>query len=219
MSQKEIDIKRKILASALTSQRRSELTQEELKRQGERLRETIGETETIITQDTPRTQETVRAFERERNLTWRGKLMSCCRNCLSCCCCSKRLDTEGGREEIMELKERDSLLSSLRASTPVDDTESLVDTFAPDLDPLTKVADTSQEWKRTIATPIGLGKNHSTWTRQVDSCLSQLHRVNEEIGRDLDDQIALAQMLTVYLNFGADQVIGMNKKLNSKYLF
>lgn len=77
----------------------------------------------------------------------------------------------------------------------------------------------SKCWKRTLApSPLErvslVDSDKEVWYRQMDISLNQLQRLAENMGDSLDEQVRLANLLTIYLNYGADQVINIKDKLN-----
>lgn len=235
------DIRREILQSALVGQRQSDLTQAELVRQGTKLRETIDRAKSVAYNDTNRFRQAVDELEREAILTKRSK-SSLCFHYLCCSgCCRQRYQTTTtgevarGESELIPIAPRSPSRAQESVSV-VDETgsrggetdqaedvasERAGESILERARRLINETDVGKDWRRTVAAPLGSMRkerdstSNYTWVRQVDSSLSQLQRVNEEIGQVLDDQLALAQMLTVYLNHGVDQAIGIDGKLNN----
>ena len=57
------------------------------------------------------------------------------------------------------------------------------------------------------------------WHKQMDGGLRELQEVCEEMGQKLEEQAQLAQMLSLYLDYGAEQALQANKLLaNEKKL-
>lgn len=164
---------------------------------------------------------------------------------LCCCCCkckrantqldnsAKNIETQQNRlvqELPIDAKshERDDYeTASIGTHTSRDQAEEAASEkggkFVDRVRRLLKETNVGQAWKQTVGPSIDVlrkSKNvdlltNSNWFRQIDSSLYQLQRINEEIGQNLEEQIASAQMLTVYLNYGVDQVIGIKEKLNT----
>lgn len=49
----------------------------------------------------------------------------------------------------------------------------------------------------------------------MDTSLSRLQLAAEQMNDSLDEQLRLAQILTIYINYGVDKVLDTNKNLSS----
>lgn len=72
-----------------------------------------------------------------------------------------------------------------------------------------KVSKRKPSWKKTLAAT----SNNDIWYRQIDTSLSQLQLAAEEMSESLDEQLRLAQILTIYINYGVDKVLNLNKNI------
>lgn len=207
------DLKRDILESAAHSQEWARSTQEDLEQQGVKLKTSVKDAQLILKQ----AKKTDKAVDR---LIWQAKA-SKTRRLLDCCCwcCFRRDETSG--------KQGEGAGSIAVDSTDLDDTNSDAEILV-NLDRLKKFqveerakSNEKPSWKRTLKPPLSaMNSGQDIWYRQLDASLNQLQQVAEEVNQSLDEQIKLAQMLTIYLNYGVDQVLATNEKLSAdKALF
>lgn len=101
--------------------------------------------------------------------------------------------------------------------TDGDDKEPEGDLAAINLDKLDKIlSGKAGGWKQTLEPPPGSRSSASgIWYRQVDASLMQLQQVAEDMSESLDDQLKLAQRLTIYLNYGIEQATNANNLLTA----
>lgn len=220
------DLRRDILESAIIGREQARSAQNELDSQGRRLIVSLARTRRIAAQ-TEAAGEVVDRLISERKAGPARTILDCCFGaCLRCCCGTKQNETIDRKGRAVN-----------RPSSPVgsedDDAEDAETIVRLDRliaqskqnakqDKTTKLAG----WKQTLeplpaapgptTTSMGPGSSHTgvdIWYRQVDACLSQLQQIAEDMGDSLDEQIKLAQILAIYLDFGADQAMRANEKL------
>lgn len=225
--QDQLALKRSILKSASTGQTLTKSAQAELDRQGKQLLQSLGDARAIARQ-TDDTKRSVKRLIDEHNVGKKSIAVQCCRFICGCCvnrCCPDRQADYSDQDQILARSK-----SPLRVNS-VDGDESdngvSIDRLRDLLEARGKRSSKQQprddldstNWKKTIATPIGAilkmdnQINSEIWYRQVDVSLTQLQQMNQEIGHSLDEQIRLARMLAVYLDYGVDQVMGINETL------
>lgn len=59
-------------------------------------------------------------------------------------------------------------------------------------------------------------QTNEVWHRQMDASLMQLQLAAEEMGQTLEQQVRMADLLTVYLNHGVEQALESNKRLEAE---
>lgn len=201
------DLRREILEAAISGQERSKLTQQELDRQGEKLRKSVKDARLVAGQ-TRKASEAVNRFAEEANTSKFKQTLLCCAD--FCCwwspLCNRREDRQ--RHELpIELSPIGTEVSDVEPDTQLN-WERLREAIGR------SESGAKSSWKRTLAAPLGRAhEGHQIWYQQVDASLVQLRQVAEEMSKSIDEQIKLAQMLTIYLNYGVDQVIGANQTL------
>lgn len=224
-------LRRQILESALKGQQRQQVANDELNRQGEQLRLSLGAASEIALQ-TDDTRDVVDRLAEEAKLSKWQQAHRCLWHHLICCWRSND-DLNLNRTAVGKSHE---LLARLKQSSPADWTETASEKdILYCLDQLDRdkekrraqgqqVTDNGQSWRRTLAPPPGLAVhraknnnkniyNDDIWHKQVDLSLQQLQQVAEEMGKSLDEQKRLAQTLAIYLEYGVDQVMGINDTL------
>lgn len=206
-------LRRDILESAIASQERAKSAQKELDRQGERLRETLGEARKTQVQS-QKTGQTVsnlvteaRESKEKRISGWLARLF--CIGCCCCYCCGRyRYAAVSNQNEVEKTKTNPS-------ASPIDLDDGENELGAINMEKLERILTQrgrqADDWRKTLSTPAG--SSADIWFRQVDASLMQLQQVAEDMGESLDEQIKLAQRLTIYLNYGIDQAIGAHNLL------
>lgn len=189
-----------ILESVIRGQERQELAQLELDRQGLKLRQSVDQAQLVA----GRTDAVAQAVD---NLASEARVSSL----LSCCCRRRRQVRPAHKSE-------SSRLRRLAEKSPSEESDNESIVLLPSSVDLKKLQRKDQvaSWRRTLAPPPGsrsLAHGSDIWLRQVDASLVKLQHDAEDMGESLDEQIKLAQMLTIYLNYGADQLLGTNEKL------
>lgn len=225
------DLRRDILETAIKGQEQATNAQIELEFQGEKLKRSLGNAG-LIAERAKTTGQAVDELISVRKASWTRKILLCCRDtwCCCCCCCYScsrcnkhrdgNSDKEGGvaRENATDFNQ----LNHLREGDS--DTDTVVQ-----LDSLKGALGNAREatggeipcWRKTLAPPPGASFNgNELWYRQIDASLTHLQQMAEDMGQSLDEQVKMAQMLTIYLNYGVDQVLAANENLNvEKSLF
>lgn len=189
----EDQLKRNIFENILTGQERTKESQAELNAQGEKLKRSVNDAG-FIAKQTIKTGVAVDRLLIEKKLSKAQRFMRCC-----CYCCyrSKVEDPSDIKPTILHPtspSERDE-----------DDRDNLI-TVETGIRLRRRPS-----WKKTLA--ANYDSSYDIWYRQVDASLTQLQMAAEEMEKSLDEQIKLAQILTIYLNYGVDQVIDINKNL------
>lgn len=262
MSRDDSDaIKRDILKSALKGQKQSEAIENELSRQGEKLRLNLEQAKEINSVSIVQTRKAAKQLETEVELARRQNLViRCCRwlclplckhcPCSYCCCFTpKNIDynetksaalastisanrlaieneelimkrfivSDSSDAETLEDDEIDEYnLPEIKTSKQQNQQADLVKLRLERVKKLLRDTKPGQGWRRTlVGPPSSQLVNDSVWYRQIDSSLVKLQRLHEDLGKTLDEQIGLAQMLTFYLNYGSDQLIGLNDQLKT----
>lgn len=215
-------LKRDILEATIETYDQAQEAQKELENQGAKLRKSFGETKNIA----GKTLQLDRGVDLLIKETQKSCLRRLLQRCCSCCCRPETIPTDNQLE--LDAKVKMDLEKQLRyPKTPSSQPETRVDDDIDDyhsyvrLDRLERLMSSkgSKNWKRTLA-PSPLEKikpakgGEGIWYRQMDISLTQLQRLAEDIGDSLDEQIRLANLLTIYLNYGADKVININDKLS-----
>lgn len=108
--------------------------------------------------------------------------------------------------------------------TEGDDKDGESDLTAINLDKLDKILASKggkASWKQTLEPAPGQASFAAgIWYRQVDASISQLQQVAEDMRESLDEQLKLAQRLTIYLNYGVSHTTDANNLLrDNKDLF
>lgn len=207
-------LRRNILESVYKGQKQARGAQDELERQGKQLRTSFVKAELVANQ-TGTTANAVDDLISEAKASKFRKFLRCC---MDTCCCSRS----------------SSSCCCKRRKRHEDETRRLYGAMSPTIDDIKDDLDDNQtliildslksnvggratnKWKKTLAPQPGATLQSGTagiWYRQVDASLTQLQHIAEDMGQSLDEQIRLAQMLTIYLNYGVDQVIGANERL------
>lgn len=250
-------IKRDILKSSLKGQRQSEGIQDELEKQGEKLKYSLAKTKEINSEDIVRAKLAAEELDAEVKLAKRPLIVRCCHwlclpICKRCSCCCDCLSKNG----TYDIKSAETSATAFNTISPVDNkglvlkrSENRIESSEFDLlegadeteddfvgsgrhqqkrkqqdsevklrlervKKLLRDTKPGEGWRRTLAPPPGSPLiSDSIWYRQIDSSLIKLQRLHEDLGKTLDEQVALAQMLTFYLNYGTDQLMGLNDQL------
>lgn len=233
-------LKRSILETTIGTYERAKSTQEELASQGEKIAKSLGDAENIAKR-TIITEKTTGELVDDVKATKTQKIINCCLDtCCCCCCCScfrwcfssahkRNTSTNSQLIDSIHSKANNSMKSpSSKGSShnfvgliKLDDDDEEDNQSVNNIDQLelSKLLEDNQnrrrpKWKRTLEPPPGVQYNGTDiWYRQVDVSLNQLHQLAEDMGQSLEEQIRLAQMLNVYLNFGIDRVINVNENL------
>lgn len=193
------DLKRSILESAFRGHQLASQTQKDLDEQGNRLKLSLGETAAIKDRSEHVSQSAnILIDEREK-----GHRLGRCLSFYLCPC----------------FRSSQSQSGPARATSPIEN-ESDADSIASfGFNRLKKETKEEQKqearfpaWKRTFATYRG----PDVWLSQVDASLMQFQRLAHEMSESLDEQIKLAQLLTVYLNHGVEQVVDTSQNLQAK---
>lgn len=224
----ERKLRRDILDTAIKGQERATNAQVELEYQGERLRRSFDNAK-LIAQQATSTGRTVNQLIAVKKATRTKRIWQCCRHTCYCCCCCCYLRT---KRELDNLSEGSGLIATnisaeLNKSSPREnssDTDTVVqlDSLKGALKDAKKAKGGEvPNWRKTLAPPPGASYHgNETWYRQIDASLTHLQHVAEDMGQSLDEQIKMAQMLTIYLNYGVDKVLAANENLNvEKNLF
>lgn len=204
----EEGIRRNILETALEGQAKTRATQEELIRQGEQLKVTLADAEQIANK-TARADQNVDRLIAETKLTPTRRVLRCC------CPCFVSAEAEPKEDN---LKLDPSAKLDFQSVQEDQDTGSVLQ-----MDNLDKILSEGvrgskrPSWMRTLG-PLDQEASiaHSAdgnWHRQVEASLNQLYQAGQHMGKSLEEQIRLAQMLAIYLDYGTDQVMGANEKL------
>lgn len=189
----EDQLKRNIFESILTGQERTRASQAELDAQGKKLTISVNDAG-VVAKQTIKTGVAVDRLLIEKKLSKTQRILRCC-----CYCCYK--------PQIEGPSDIDPTISHKTSPSERED---------DDKDSLIGVAGgirlrRKPSWKKTLTT--NYDSSYDIWYRQVDASLTQLQMAAEEMEKSLDEQIKLAQILTIYLNYGVDQVIDINKNL------
>lgn len=194
----EGQLRRNILETVIRGQEQTQLTQAELDVQGKKLKASVKDAEVIANQ-TIKTGKAVDnlLFETSKSTTLTQRILRCCRSWCCCCCCCCRCCCS---------RDRDTAVT-LPPITVEEDEEQ--DDSLKNFEIQTKMQRRKSSWKKTLAaTP-----SDNIWFRQIDTSLSQLQLAAEEMSESLDEQLRLAQILTIYINYGVDKVLDVNKNL------
>lgn len=230
-------LKRNILEATISGHERAVSTQEELTRQGEKIKKSLGDAESIAKR-TVIVENTTSNLVNEAKASKTRKIINCCLEvCFYCCCywyptgtSSSSSSTDGvikldANNREMSTKNQQILLSKggQNSSIKIEDNDDNDEQSVNNID-LNKLLDVNlnndkqgknPEWKRTLEPLAGIQHSGTDiWYRQVDVSLNQLHQLAEEMGQSIEEQIRLAQMLNVYLNFGIDRIINVNENIH-----
>lgn len=218
----ESSLRRDILDTALKGQEKATSAQVELEYQGEKLRRSLGNAK-LIAEQTTSTGRTVEQLISVKKASRTRRILQCCRDTCCCCCCKPERDLTSRIEDSKRVAA--AIAADLnKTDAPDRDRDSDTDTIVQ-LDSLKislkdkKKAKAGEvpNWRRTLAPPPDVSYNgNETWYRQIDASLTHLQQVAEDMGQSLDEQIKMAQMLTMYLNYGVDQVLAANENLNGE---
>lgn len=192
--------------------------QEELDRQGAKLRKSAASGKQIV-DETRRADKNVDLLVAEAKAGRFRQLLTCC-----CSCCCGDSDKSIRRKDHNEPK-RDASGQSSPGDPDDDDqydisgTEALLERLRRTIKEGKGKEAHQVSWKRTLAPPLtGVGprggqQHVDVWHRQMNASLTQLQQMAEEMADSLEEQTRLAQLMTIYLNHGIDQMLGANKKL------
>lgn len=224
-TQQKQHLQNDILESALGGQEKARLAQEELDRQGKHLRDALDEATNISTKQAASARQAIKGLINEARSSKKRKILLCCAYFCCYCCCRKRLEAY---DKANATPQQQSLhpvhLDVLSTDSDVDDETNVtnqLDSLKSQLQDQKAINGLAinKPWKRTLAPlarPGGLNMQpYDIWRTQIDASLSQLQQLAEEIGQSLEEQIQLAQLLNLYLQYGTNQVIGMNEDLAS----
>lgn len=184
----ESQLRRNIRETVIRGREQTQSTQAELDIQGKKLKASVKDAEVVANQ-TIKTGKAVDnlVFETSKSTTIAQRILRCC---CPCCC---------GRDIGKTV--------SLPPMTVEEDEEQ--DDSLKNFEIQPKVQRRKLSWKKTLAaTP-----SDNIWFRQIDSSLSQLQLAAEEMSESLDEQLRLAQILTLYINYGVDKVLDINKNI------
>jgi len=200
-------LRREILEATASGHEKAKFAQEELDNQGKGLRESLGQAESVARQ-TIKTAKAIKGLVREAKLSRTRKALRCC--CPSCC-------VPATKDENDLAVDQTNLAFNPLSLSEADESDVEKDTLLR-LESLKQESVASKRatasWKRTLVPPPSVINDGSDiWYKQMDVSLSQLQRMAEDMSRSLDEQLKLAQLLTIYLNYGVDQVMGANKFL------
>lgn len=234
LQQRPEELRRDILESAIIGQEQAKAARDELDKQGRRLRVSLGRTKQIAGQTGAAVKAVDRLISARKAGTLRTLLETCCcfggylcRRCCCCCCVGSESQQEADSSATKTSKQTTtSPVGSEDDDAEEDDAEDAATILR--LDKL--IAQSKQQtskrtgsarpsWQETLeplpeAAPAAAGAGpDSIWYHQVEACLAQLQQVAEEMGDSLDEQIRMAQILAIYLDFGADQALRANEKL------
>lgn len=223
-----VDLKRDILEIAIKGQQNLRLTQDELNRQGDKLKDSLGLAGKVATQTVVTTKAIDHLIE-EAKVSKLTRILRCCCDACYCCCNSrsnmggKNKAAESGKDDEARLKILADLKLKAASKSPelLDDNDNQENIYNQ-----TKVNKIISEgpnngdrsWKRTLEPfPSRLASYETDiWYRQVDASLTQLQLMAEDMSQSLEEQTRLANMLAIYLNFGLNQVTDANQNLNNQ---
>lgn len=225
------NLRRDILETAIKGQEKATSAQIELEYQGEKLKRSLGDAK-LIAERAKTTGQAVDELISVRKASKTRRILLCCRDtwcCCRCCNCCNRCykHTDNDRDQERAVV-RENAIELSRLNTLRDREDSDTDTVVK-LDSLKNALGNARKttgseipnWRKTLAPPPGASCNgNELWYRQIDASLTHLQQVAEDMGQSLDEQVKMAQMLTIYLNYGVDQVLAANENLNvEKNLF
>lgn len=211
------DLRRDILESAIIGQEQARSAQQELERQGHRLRVSLDQTKRVAA-ETETAGKIVDRLISERRAGPVRTIFTCCFGCCFGSYCGKGGGEDDGSQKVTGEAKHQTASPIGTDDEDAEDAETIVH-----LDRLLKAqskkkANTKASWQETLVPlPEVVMSSSNTgvdiWYRQVDACLSQLQQIAEDMGESLDEQIKLAQILAIYLDFGAEQAMRANEKL------
>lgn len=208
-------LRRSILESAYIGQEQAISAQEELDRQGAKIKGSLGDAK-VIADQTYSTGKRVNTLINEVKASKIRKILQCCY--LTCCyCCTRHLLKSNIENNDAATTNYQMKPTTASPSDQWDESENENDTLVR-LDRL-KVAMAGEKgeavaWKKTLGPPPGVVYSGTDiWHRQIDASLTQLQQIAEDMGQSLEEQTRMAQMLTIYLDYGVDQVLGARDTL------
>lgn len=228
-----------ILDSTIKSQAALKSGQDELQRQGSLLHKSLRDGRKVSSQASS-TRQHVESLIEETKLSNQERLFRCCCPCLYATCCRRSQKNSGGRKSGIGNQRGSSRSSLSHSSEEEDELHACLDRLRHLLDEANKRRPHEASWRRTLGPSLydrkrqrgssadspqrqsPKGKDVASqrrleeaelWHRQMDASLVQLQLAAEEMETTLEQQTRLANLLAIYLNHGAEQVLEANKRL------
>lgn len=219
------ELRRGILEQTIGSHKLAWAAQEELERQGDLLRKSLAGGRRALRQTNATGQQIDRLIEEVQASPLRRALGRCCRcSCLSQCCADG--DEAGGDNNEMSGVRGAPPRAAARHESREEDDEHEEDGLSTLAWSSRRLSETIAEagrrdasgtsWRRTVAPSIEQLLEHrsfTVWRQQMDAGLNQIQHVAEEIGHMLDEQMKLADLLAIYLDYSVDRVLRANERL------